>query len=152
MDSIPWRVQLGIVGAGYAAVSLLTALLLFSRHMQYVKNSADAAAAGGMWAGGDLILAIFIGCLFCVPTFLLVLVIRKSLLLLWATGQGNSFFGWFSFYRVLASPLFIIGFVVSWLLGRFARAKRLLLYALGIEAGALVIGIAIFFALIATRH
>jgi len=172
MNSIPWRVQLGIVAAGYVAVLLLTAVLLYSRHLQYIHNAADAAAAGGMWAGGDLILAVFIGCLFCIPTFLLVLVIRQSevasmryaqtmlglsftmpisLLLLRVTGQGNSFWGWFSFYRVLGSPLIIIGLIVSVLLARFLRARRLILYGLAIEAGALVISVAVFF-LTASRH
>jgi hypothetical protein len=31
-----------------------------------------------MWAGGDMILGVFIFCLFLVPTFLLGLVLRKS--------------------------------------------------------------------------
>jgi len=172
MNSIPWRVQLSIVAAGYVAVLLLTAVLLYSRHLQYVHNAADAVAAGGMWAGGDLILAVFIGCLFCIPTFLLVLVIRQSeaasmryaqvilglsftmpvsLLVLWATAQGNSFLGWFSFYRVLGSPLFIIGLVFSVLLARFPRARRLILYALVAETGTLMTSVVIFF-LTASRH
>ena len=172
MNSIPWRVQLGIVAAGYAAVLLLSAVLLYSRHLQYVHNAADAAAAGGMWAGGDLILAVFIGCLFCIPTFLLVLVVRQSevesmrygqvmlglsftmpifLLVLRVTGQGNSFLGWFSFYRVMSSPLVIIGLVVSVLLARFPRARRLILYALVVEAGTLMVSVAIFF-LTTLRH
>src|SRR5215467_9377700 len=78
MNSIPWRVKLGIVSAGYGAVLLLAALLVYDRHMLYVNHAADAAAAGGMYAGGDLILALFIICLFFVPTFLLILIIRQS--------------------------------------------------------------------------
>ena len=31
-----------------------------------------------LWAGGDMILGVFIFCLFLVPTFFLVLVVRKS--------------------------------------------------------------------------
>ena len=38
----------------------------------------DVAAAGGMYAGGDWMLEILIGCMLLVPTFVLVLVIRKS--------------------------------------------------------------------------
>ena|SRR5258708_22235159 len=58
MKPIPWRVQLGVVAAGYMAVVLVAAALLFMRHMQYVNNPADAVASGGMWAGGDLILGL----------------------------------------------------------------------------------------------
>ena len=46
--------------------------------MQYVNHPEEAAAASGMYAGGDLILEIFIGCMLLVPTFFLVLVIRNS--------------------------------------------------------------------------
>src|ERR1051325_6832843 len=166
INSIPWRTQLGVVAAGYAAVILLAALLVFQRHMVYVNHAADAAAADGMYAGGDLILALFIICLFFVPTFLLVLVIRQSeaasllygqvmlglvftaplslLIMLPTVGQSNGFFGMFCFYRLLTTPLVIVGLVISWLLSRFPRPKRLLLYALGIEAATLVICIGIF--------
>ena len=78
MKPIPWRVQLGAVAAGYAMVFLVGAALIFERHIQYVNNPADAASYGGMYAFGDLILGLFIGGLFLVPTLLLVLVIRKS--------------------------------------------------------------------------
>lgn len=166
MNSIPWRVQFGIVAAGYVAVLLLAALLVYDRHMQYVNHPADVMAAGGMYAGGDLILALFIGCLFFIPTFLLILVIRKSetaytkyaqvllglcftvpvclLGLLAVANQENSLLGEFCFYRLLASPLVIVGLVLSWLFARFSRARQLILYALGIEAGTLVIGLVVF--------
>src|SRR5690349_1662469 len=147
MNSIPWRAQLGIVAAGYVAVLLFSAALIYQRHMLYVNHAADAAAAGGMYAGGDLILALFIGCLFFVPTFLLMIVIRKSesasikyaqVLLalsltmpfcfvgfLPAVNQGNSLLGDFCIYRSWSSPLVIVGLVISWLFSRFPRAKRL---------------------------
>jgi hypothetical protein len=78
MKPIPWRVQLGAVAAGYAMVFLVGAALVFERHIQYVNNPADAASYGAMYAFGDLLLGLFIGGLFLVPTLLLVLVIRKS--------------------------------------------------------------------------
>ena len=78
MKPIPWRVQLGAVAVGYAMVFLVGAALVFERHIQYVNNPADAASYGAMYAFGDLILGLFIGGLFLVPTLLLVLVIRKS--------------------------------------------------------------------------
>jgi len=154
MRSIPWRVQLGIVAAAYAAVVLLAAILVFARYMQYVNNPADAAAASGMYAGGDLILTVFIVCMFFVPTFLLMLVIRKSeaasirysqvLLGIGVTAPVcftlmspalTVLFGWIAMYRLLVSPLFAVLLVLSWLFARFPRARRLILYALLLEAG-----------------
>ena len=78
MKPIPRRVQLGVVAAGYVAVLLVSAVLVHARHMLYVNHPADVAAAGGMYAAGDWMLELFIGGLFLIPTFLLVLVIRKS--------------------------------------------------------------------------
>jgi hypothetical protein len=165
MRSIPWRVQLGIVAAAYAAVILLAAILVLARYMQYVNNPADAAAASGMYAGGDLILTLFIVCMFFVPTFLLVLVIRKSepastrysqvLLGVSLTAPVcfalisptlTVLFGWFAMYRLLISPPLIIVLLLSWLFARFPRAKRLILYALLLEAGSTAIFIAVLVA------
>jgi len=78
MQPIPRRVQLGVVAAGYIAVLLVSAVLVYARHMLYVNHPADVAAAGGMYAAGDWMLELFIGGLFLIPTFLRVLVIRKS--------------------------------------------------------------------------
>src|SRR5258706_11797024 len=78
MKAVPLRIQLILVAAGYVAVLAIAALMLFVRHMQYVNHPEEVAAASGMYAGGDLILEIFIGCMLLVPTFFLVLVIRNS--------------------------------------------------------------------------
>jgi len=166
MKPIPWRVQLGVVTAGYVAVILVAAALLFMRHMQYVNHPVDAMAAGGMWAGGDLILGVLIVGLFLMPTFLLVLVIRKSetaytwysrillclsftapislVFLIPVVNQVNGSLGEFSLYRLFASPFIIVGMVVSRLLARFDRAKRLTLYALLVEAGTVVLLVGLF--------
>ena len=107
-----------------------------------------------MYAAGDLILALFIAGMFFVPTFLLILVIRKSEAVYARYAQvllGGSLtapvcfalmstaltvlFGWLAMYRLLSSPPLIILLVPSWLLARFPRAKRLILYALLLEAG-----------------
>ncbi len=90
MKPIPWRGQLGLVAVGYAAVLLVAAVLIYARYMQYVNHPADAArymqyvnhpadaiSSSGMYAFGDLVLELFIAGLFLIPTFLLVLVIRK---------------------------------------------------------------------------
>jgi len=70
--------QLRLVAAGYALVVVVSALLVYQRYLVYVRNPQDVAAAGGMYAGGDLLLEIFICFLFLVPTAALVFVIRKS--------------------------------------------------------------------------
>jgi hypothetical protein len=168
MKPIPWRVQLGAVAAGYAMVFLVGAALVFERHIQYVNNPADAASYGAMYAFGDLILGLFIGGLFLVPTLLLVLVIRKSetaytrysqtvlgfsltapiclgIFLIPAVNEGNSFLGWFCMGRLLASPIIITGLAASRLLARFARARRLTSYALLVELGTIGLLVTLFF-------
>ena len=167
MKPIPWRAQLGVVVACYAMVLLVAAVLLYARHMQYVTHPEDAMSYGGMYAFGDLILGLFIGGLFLIPTILLVLVIRKSetaytrysqtllglsltapislgVLLIPAVGQGNSFLGWFCMGRLFATPIVIAGLAVSRLLARFDRAKRLTSYALLVELGTIALLVALF--------
>jgi hypothetical protein len=174
MKPIPWRTQLGAVAAGYAIVVLVAAALLFARHIQYVTHPADAMSYGAMFAFGDLILGLFIGGLFLIPTLLLALVIRKSetaytrysqillglsvtapvslgILLIPAVSQGNSFLGWFCMDRLFASPLVIAGLVVSRLLARFDRPKRLTSYALLVELGTIALMVALFLFFVARR-
>ena len=166
MKPIPWRVQLGAVAVGYVAVLLVAAVLVYVRHMQYVNHPADVMASGGMYAAGDLMLEFFIGGLFLIPTFLLVLVIRKSetpytrysqtllglsltapiclgVLLIPAVSQGNSFLGWFCMDRLFASPFVVVGLAVSRFLARFSRAKRLASYALLLEVGTVALLVAL---------
>jgi hypothetical protein len=69
---------LRLVAASYAVVLVVSALLIYRRYLQYVRNPQDVAASSGMYAGGDLLLEIFICFLFLVPTVALVFVIRKS--------------------------------------------------------------------------
>jgi hypothetical protein len=167
MKSIPLRAQLGLVAAFYAVVLATAALLVYARHLLYVYHPQDAAAAGGMYAAGDWMLEIFIGCMLLVPTFVLVLVIRKSeplyagysrillglsltapiclaVLSIPAVNQGTMLLGWICLDRLLCSPIVIVGLVVSRLLARFDQAKRLTLYALLIEVFTLGLTIALF--------
>ncbi len=167
MKSIPLRTQLGLVAASYALVLAIASVLVFARYLLYVNHPQDAAAAGGMYAAGDWMLEIFIGCMLLVPTFALVLVIRKSenlytgyakvlvafsltapislgLLSIPAVGQGTMLLGWLCLDRLLCSPVVIVGLVVSRLLAQFDRAKRLTLYALLIEIVTLVLTVALF--------
>jgi hypothetical protein len=167
MKPIPRRAQLGAVAAGYAMVLLVAAMLVYERHIQYVNHPADVTSYGGMYAFGDLILELFIGGLFLIPTLLLALVIRKSetaytsysltllgfsltvpiclgVFLIPAANQGDSFLGWFCMDRLLASPIVIAGLAVSRLLARFGRAKRLTSYALLIELVTIALLVALF--------
>jgi hypothetical protein len=167
MKPISLRAQLGLVAAGYAGVLATAAFLVYMRHLLYVNHPDDVAAAGGMYAAGDWMLEIFIGCMLLVPTFVLVMVIRKSeplyvgysrvLLVLSLTapiclavfsipavGQGTMILGWICLDRLLCSPIVIVGLVVSRLLARFDRAKRLTLYALLIEVLTFALTAALF--------
>jgi len=156
------RVQLSVVTGGYAAVLLSSAALVYMRHLQYVKYATDVDASGGMWAFGDLMLELFIAGLLLIPTLLLAFFIRKfepastryaqvllgiafttplciGAMAIPAIGQSGSgvlgMIGWISLGRVSASPVFIAGLIVSWLLTRFRRAKRLIMYGLIVELG-----------------
>jgi hypothetical protein len=167
MKSIPLRAQLALVAAFYAVVLAAAVLLIFVRHLQYVYYPNAAAASGGMYAAGDWMLEIFIGCMFLVPTFVLVLVIRKSehlyavysrilvglsltapiclgVLSIPAVNQGTMLLGWICLARLLLSPVVIVGLVVSRFLARFDQAKRLTLYALVIEILTLALTAALF--------
>src|SRR5205085_12386043 len=108
-----------------------------------------------MWAGGDLALEIIIGFLFLVPTIALVFVIRKSeraytayakvLLGLSLTAPlsvglmivpffNQWYWGDAIMFRLFAIPMVVAILIFSRWLARFARARRLISYALLIEA------------------
>src|SRR5579863_9929614 len=70
MKALSLRAQLAWVAAGYAAVLAVSTFLVVARYLQYARHPEDANRYSGMWAGGDMLLAVFIFCLF--------LVIRKS--------------------------------------------------------------------------
>jgi hypothetical protein len=167
MKAIPLRVQLTLVATGYAVVVAAAAVLVFVRYLLYVSHPQDVAAAGGMYAGGDLLLGFFIACMFLVPTFFLVLVIRESerlytgyskillgisltapiclgVLSVPAVGQGTMVLGWICVDRLFVSPFVMVGLAFSRLLARFDRAKRLTFYALLIEVLTLVFMAALF--------
>src|SRR5579859_4796802 len=166
MEITPSRLQLRLVAAGYAAVVGVSALLIFARYLQYVSNPQDVAAAGGMYAGGDLLLEIFICFLFLAPTAALVLVIRKFEP--WYTAYAKVLLGlsvtapisagmlvipvlnqWYwgdvFIFRLFAIPIVFAVLIFSWWLTRFARARRLISYALLVEGLTLVVLIASLF-------
>jgi len=166
MGPSPSRLQLRLVAASYAVVGVVSALLIAARYLQYVRNPQDAAASSGMYAGGDLLLEIFICCLFLVPTVALVFVIRKSeslyiayakvlfglsltaplsvgLLLIPVLNQWH--WGDAIVFRLFAIPLVVVVLIFSRVLTRFARARRLIFYALLIEGLTFVVIVASLF-------
>jgi len=166
MEGSPSRLQLGLVAASYAVVGVVSALLIFMRYLQYVRNPQDAAASSGMYAGGDLLLEIFICFLFVVPTVALVFVIRKSqscytayakvllgvsltapisvgLLIIPVLNQW--YWGDACIFRLFAIPIVVVVLIFSRWLTRFARARRLISYALLIEGLTFVVIVAALF-------
>jgi hypothetical protein len=159
---IPKSVQLGLVAVGYAGVLAVAAVLIVVRYFQYVNHPDDVAAYGGMWAGGDLLLELFIGGMLLGMTFFLVLVIYKSeweytiyskvllglsltaplsvgLISIPAVNQGMNLLGSACMFRLFASPLVIAGMGMSRLFARYPRPKRLTVYGLLIEAVTLAV-------------
>jgi hypothetical protein len=172
MGAIALRGKLKLVAAGYALVLAAATALVFVRYLLYVTHPQDVAAAGGMYAAGDLMLAIFIGCMLLVPTFILALIIRNSeelytgyskILLglsltapiclgvssLPAVNQSSMSLartlGELCMDRLFCSPIMLVVLVASRLMARFDRPKRLTLYALLIEVLTLVLIVALFF-------
>jgi hypothetical protein len=163
MKAIPMRTQLGLVAAAYTAVLVTAAVLIYERHMQYVRNPQEAMASSGMYAGGDLILEVFIGCMILLPTGVLVIVlytryakvllgvsitapVSLALFMIPAVSQGTSLLGQICVDRMFASPLVLAGLAFSRLLARFDRAKRLTVYALIVETLTLLlmVGLLVF--------
>lgn len=154
---------MGLVWAGYGVVALVSAGLIFMRYLQYVFHAKDADVYSAMWGFGDWMLEFFILGLFLVPTFFLLLVIAKSesasilyskIVLAFSLTlplSVASFFvpfiaqgqiGYPLMYRVLGSPVVLVGMVLSRVMVRFPRAKRLTSYALLVELGTLVLMVA----------
>lgn len=162
------RTRLYWIAGGYAAVVAFSAALIVMRYVQYAMHPADAAQYSGMWAGGDLILELFICGLLLVMTLILALVIMgdESAYTMYAKGllgvsltmplsvgfiaipvvnQAGGVLGVLGYaclFRLFASPLVIFGIGVSRLLARFPRPKRLIVYGLLIEVSTLVLLIA----------
>jgi len=162
VKNISWRAQLRFVGLGYAAVVAVAAVLLLGRYLQE-RYDPNAAASGGMYAFGDVILCIFIACLFMIPTVFLIWVMARvegfytaySQLLVGISLSAPVCLTLFYFgknhvgdnlrlaclCRLMGSPFILVGIVVSRLVARFDRAKKLVSYALLIEG--LTLGVAI---------
>ena len=148
----------------YAAVFVVAATLLYARHLQELRYPAEAS--GGMWAGGDLLLYIFIACLFMVPTVFLIWITARfeafftayskfllglslsapvclSVLFLGENRVGQSLIT-LCLYRLICSPFILVGIGISRLVARADRAKRFAAYALLIEVLTVGIIVALF--------
>ena len=162
---------------GYAAVFVVAAAALYRQHL--VEFQDPAAASGGMAAAGDMLLHLFIGCLFLVPTVFLISIIAKFQVLYTAYSRflfglslsgpvcvtvvffGDNFFAdnhvaqsvsWLCGYRLLESPIILVGMGISRFAARFDRAKRLSSYALLVEGLTLVLPVAAFMITILIRY
>ena len=161
MLRIPFRMQLMLVACGYALALGLAGVLILQRYLQYVDHPADVAAYSGMYAGGDLILELFITGMLLVVSFFLVLVIFRfetaytvyskvvlaisvtapvsvAVIAVPAVGQGTSVLGYACLFRLFASPIVLLGLGMSRLFARFPKAKRFTTYALLVETLTLV--------------
>jgi hypothetical protein len=170
MLRIPWKIQIGLVACGYVMVFGIAAFLIALRYWQYASHPADVAQYGGMWAGGDLMLELFICGMLLAVTFVLMLVTYKfeaaytnyakavlavsvtlpvsvGMIAIPAMGGEFSLLGWACLYRVFASPLVLVGIGMSRLFARFPKAKRITSYALLIEVGTLVCMVLLLFGL-----
>ena len=167
MNPTSLRTQLWFVGLGYAAVSLVAAVLILARYLLEHIHRAEVAAAGGMYAFGDLMLAIFIACLFMITTVFMVWVMAKhegvytsySQLLVGLSLSAPVCLSLFVFgkshvseslrvlclCRLVGSPFVFVGIGVSRFVARFAQAKRLTSYALLIEGLTLGVAVALLF-------
>ncbi|HXY07309.1 MAG TPA: hypothetical protein VEI52_05575 [Terriglobales bacterium] len=162
-----------LVAASYAVVVVISALLIFRRYLQYVRNPQDVAAESGMYAGGDLLLEIFLCFLFLVPTIALVFVIKKSesaytayakvllglsltapisLVFLIIPVLNRWYWGDACIFRLLAIPMVVVVLICSRWLTPFARARRLISYALLIEGLTFLVVIAYLFLFSRGRH
>ena len=138
------------------------------RYVQYATHPQDVAAYGGMYAGGDLALEVFICGMLLVVTFFLMLVIRESetaytiyakvllgvsvtmplsvaVVAISAVIPVGSIFGWACVFRLFASPIVLFGLGLSRLFARYPRAKKLTMYALLVESATLFVMMALLF-------
>jgi hypothetical protein len=152
------QIQYALAGVGYAAVFAVGALLLYRRHLWELQDPVTASS--GMAAGGDMILHLFIGFLFLIPTVYLISVMAKTEALYLSYSRflfglslsapvclGVVAFGenhvppslsWLCSFRIMESPIVLIGMVVSRFVARFDRSKRLVSFALLVEGLTLI--------------
>ena len=152
MKPIGVKTKLICVAAAYAAVLSFAAGELVVRYMYEASHPADVAASSGMYAGGDLLLEIFIVFLFMIPTYFLIRIgaqfetpyttYSKILLIVGLTAPaclGLLFLGKvylpenlsvLCLERLLWSPFILMLIGISRRAAKFDQAKRAISYAL----------------------
>jgi hypothetical protein len=156
VQAISRRLQLELIGAGYAAVTMYAAFAFFQRYLYTLREPIDSA--GGMAAFGDEMLTLFVFTLFLGPTFFLLrlmaqsdgvyTVYAKALLVLSITAP-ISVIVLVLFHRSLIiqdicgirlwrSPCVFVVMAMSRVLGRRTSKKKLITWALLIEGGTLI--------------
>jgi hypothetical protein len=165
MQAISNRTQLRLIGAAYAGVLSFTALTLYARYSWEQAHLADVLASSGMYAGGDMLLAMFLTLLVLVPTFFLVRLISQAerpaqlyaglmlavalsapvALALFRLGGALAVepVGALSFMRLFWSPFVLALLIASRLLARFPTPSRILNFALLAEGGTLALSLAL---------
>jgi hypothetical protein len=159
------RTQYGFVAVGYAAVFVFAAASLYQRHLLELQD--PVAFSGGMAAAGDSMLYLFIGFLFLIPTVFLIRIIAKieetytafskflfglslsapvCMTVVLLGDHVPQSLGWICGWRMLESPIILMGMGISRFAARFDRAKRFISYALLVEGLTLVLPIAVFIA------
>ena len=153
--------QFGLVAVGYAAVFVIAAAWLYVRHLQELQD--PVAFSGGMAAAGDTMLNLIIGFLFLIPTAFLIRIIAKTeaayttfskflfglslsapicMTVVLLGDHAPQSLGWICGWRMLESPMVLVGMGISRFAARFDRAKRLISYALLVEGLTLLLPIA----------
>jgi len=175
VNTISRRLQLELIGAGYASVLLYGTYEFWQRHLYELREPIDSA--GGMAAFGDEMLTLFVFALFLVPTFFLLRLMANADRM----AQADRFYDVYArlllavsftaplavallalFHRSMTiqnlcvtrlwrSPCVLAVMAMSRVLGRRSRSKRLLTWSLLIEAGTLVASFAVL-ALLARAH
>ena len=154
-----------MVGAGYAIVFVVAVAWLYQRHL--VELQDPVAASGGMAAAGDTMLYLIIGFLFLIPSVFLIRIIAKTeevytafskflfglslsapvcmtVVLLGDNNHVPQSLGWICGWRMLESPIVLLGMGISRVAARFDPAKRFISYALLVEGLTLVLPVAAF--------
>jgi hypothetical protein len=154
MRSISSRVQWWLIAIGYAAVIAFGATASYRRYLWELENPVEAM--GGMAAGGDLIMGIFLALLLMIPTFFVVRLIAKAetscnkyarflvglslsapvcmAVVFFSLNHVPDVIGYACIWRVFLSPLVLCGMGVSWWMVRtFRDARRWTAYSLLIE-------------------
>jgi hypothetical protein len=66
-----------LVGAGYAVILAFAGEEFYTQYLYEISHREEVIASSGMYAGGDMILEIFVALLLMIPTFFLIWIVAK---------------------------------------------------------------------------